>query len=235
MPTRVLISLIVAALAFAGCGGGGDRAGGSGSEPATVLTMANGNDDSRHLEPFVRAVERVSGGALKIRMANSWRDGRADFEAALIRDVAAGKADLGWAGTRAFDDVGVSSLDALHAPLLIDSYALERDVLSDPLAERLLSGVEGAGVVGVGILPGPLRKPFGPGRLLRRQDYAGATLAIQRSKVADETLRALGARTEPISSGGAIDGFDGVEQQIASIAGNTYDHDGGVLAADVNL
>ena len=223
-------------LAIAGCGGGGgDRAGGARTAPPTVLTLANSNGDSHALEPFADAVERVSGGALKLRFSNNWRSGEPGYEAALIRDVADGKADLGWAGSRAFDDVGVRSLDALHAPLLIDSYALERAVLADPLADELLSGVGAAGVVGVGILPGPLRKPFGHSRLVRREDYAGVTVAVQRSQVADRTLRALGARAQPIAVSAPIDGYDGVEQQLASIAGNTYDRDGGVVAADVNL
>ena len=79
----------------------------------------------------------------------------------MIRDVEAGKADLGWAGSRAFDNVGVQSFDALHAPLLIDNYPLEHKVLESPLCHEMLEGLEPVGLVGIGILPGPMRKPLG--------------------------------------------------------------------------
>ena len=126
--------------------------------------------------------EKRSGGTLKIAFKNRWRPGQSDDEANLIRDVKAGKADLGWAGTRAFDDVGVPAFDALHAPLLIDSLALERAVLESPLAPAMLGGLKPAGVVGLGILPGPLRRPLGVAPLvkpagLRGRDDRAAALA----------------------------------------------------------
>ena len=52
------------------------------------------------------------------------------------------------------------------------------------------------GLVGLGILPGPLRKPLGVAGLVGPADYAGRTLAVQRSRVTEETLRTLGAREQ---------------------------------------
>lgn len=69
----------------------------------------------------------------------------------------AGRAQLGWAGTRAWDSVGVRSFDALNAPFLVDSYAFEGDVLRGPAAKEMLAGASGAGVQPVALLPGPLR------------------------------------------------------------------------------
>jgi len=54
--------------------------------------------------------------------------------------VKAGKADLGVAGSRAFDSAGVLSLRALHAPLLITSYTGEEQVLKSPIVTEMLSG-----------------------------------------------------------------------------------------------
>ena len=119
----------------------------------------------------------------------------------------------------------VPSFDALHAPLLIDSYPLQRTALESPLVPaRCSSGLEPLGVVGLGILPGPLRKPLGVSRLVRPADYAGKDVrvpALRRSP--RQTLRALGARGAEIPSAGAIDGYDGIEQQVASIDNNRYD------------
>ena len=235
-PACVALTTALAALALGGCGSSGaDKAGGEHASKPTVLTFANANGDPHELEPFANAVEQRSGGTLKIVFKNHWRPGQADGEVNLIRDVKAGKADLGWAGTRAFDDVGVPAFDALHAPLLIDSLPLERAVLESPLVPAMLGGLKPAGVTGLGILPGPLRRPLGVARLVRPQDYRGATVALQRSQVGEQTLNALGARGADIAASAPVEGYDGVEQQLSSIAGNGYDNTAGHLTANVTL
>jgi TRAP-type C4-dicarboxylate transport system substrate-binding protein len=80
------------------------------------------------------------------------------------------------------------------------------------------------GLVGLGVLPGPMRKPLGAGRpLLEPADYAGLKFGVQQSRVADATMRTLGAEPVWFPSGDEINRFDGVEQHIASIEGNRYD------------
>jgi TRAP-type C4-dicarboxylate transport system substrate-binding protein len=223
-------------LALAGCGGTpGDKAGGTKHARPTVLTMANSNGDTWELEPFTAAAARLSQGTLRIEFKNDWRLGKPDYEARLIGDVKAGTADLGWAGSRAFDSVGAPSFDALHAPLLIDNFPLERRVLESSLVGTMLDGLKPLGIVGLGVLPGPMRKPLGVSPLVRPGDYAGKTLAIQRSEVAGQALRALGARGAAIPAGGKIDGYDGIEAQASSMDGNEYDKVGKYLTANVNL
>ena len=101
----------------------------------------------------------------------------------------------------------------------------------------MLDGLEPLGVVGLGILPGPLRKPLGvsrpraPGGLPRSK-----TIALTRSQVAERRCSALGARGARRSRPPApIDGYDGVEQQITAIAGNGYDSSASRLTANVTL
>jgi TRAP-type C4-dicarboxylate transport system substrate-binding protein len=220
-----------------GCGGGAgaDKAGGAAKSRPVVLAMANGNGDPSELGAFAGTVARLSGGTLRIDVKSAWRHGTTSYETGTIRDVAAGKVDLAWVGSRAFDTVGVPDLDALDAPLLIDSYALEHAVLASPLVPKMLDGLHRLGVVGLGILPGPMRKPLGASPLVRPQDYRGRTIAIQRSPVAAQALGALGARAGEIPGRGSIDGYDGVEQQVSSIQGNTYDRVAKYLTANVNL
>jgi TRAP-type transport system periplasmic protein len=226
-----------AALAAAACGSSGpDRAGGTEKARPVVLTFANGNGDTIELDPFAAAVRRLSHGTIRIKFENDWRHGSTSYENGVIRDTAAGKADLAWSGARAFHDVGVTSFDALVAPLLVDSYALERRVLEDrAFVGRMLDGLKAADVVGLGVLPGPMRKPLGVAPLVRPDDYRGRTIALNRSWVGAMTLRALGARPADLSRGGAIDRYDGVEQQIASIDGNQYDRVARYLTANVSL
>jgi TRAP-type C4-dicarboxylate transport system substrate-binding protein len=229
------IALVTAAVvALAGCDSSSDRAGGTRTADRVVLTMANGNDSLIELDPFAKAVARLSHGALAIRFRNAWRHGTTNYERGIIRDVAAGRADLGWAGTRAFDDAGVHAFDALHAPLLVDSYDAEQRVLEGPLPRQMLAALP-HGLAGIGVLPGPMRKPLGIAPFTGPADFRGRAVAITRSAVASATLRALGARGVEIPSGGDISGLDGVEQQVDSILGNGYDGGAKYLAANVNL
>jgi TRAP-type C4-dicarboxylate transport system substrate-binding protein len=233
----ITLMSVATAVTAGGCGGpsSSDKAGSEREAKPVVLTMANGNDETVGLEPFAAAVARLSGGSLRIEFENGWRKGTPDYETGLIGDVRAGKADLGWTGTRAFDSVGVSSFDALHAPLLVDSYALEQNVLDSPLVGEMLEGLEPLGLVGIGILPGPMRKPLGVSALVRPDDYRGRTLAIAQSRVAENALRAVGATAHPIASAGEIDGLDGIEQQLDAIQGNRYDSVAKYLTTNVNL
>jgi hypothetical protein len=75
------------------------------------------------------------------------------------------KADLGAVGGRAWDAVGVTSLDALQAPFLIDSYALEQDVLESAIPARMLQALGPLGLAKE-VRPAPLSPALG--RLLRK-------------------------------------------------------------------
>jgi TRAP-type C4-dicarboxylate transport system substrate-binding protein len=201
-----------------------------------VLTLANMFFDSGELDGFVREVDRLSDGTLRIEVQNSWRNGETAAEEQLIADVRAGGADLGAAASRAWDAAGVRSVRALHAPLLIDSYALQERVVQDPLAADMLDDLEPVGLAGLGVLPGPMRKPLGvTGALARPSDYRGLTVGIQRSGVAAATFRALDATPVPFPAGGAITRFGAVEQQLHSIDGNRYGTSAKYLTANVNL
>src|SRR3954452_12937887 len=161
---RIAVAVLAAALALAvgGClGSESDKAGGAQHRKPVVLTMANGNGLPLELEAFAAAVARLSNNTVRIEFKNNWRQGSASYETEVIGDVKGGKADLGWAGARAVDSVGVTTFDALHAPLLIDSYALEQRVLQSPLVGDMLDGLKPLGVIGIGVLPGPLKKPLG--------------------------------------------------------------------------
>jgi TRAP-type transport system periplasmic protein len=234
--TRAALLGVTLTLAVAGCGGtSSDKAGGERTSKPTVLTMANGNSDSAELDDFAAAVTRLSRGTLRIEFKNNWRANQINYGVGVIGDVKAGKADLGWAGTRVFDRVGVRSFDALVAPLLIDSYPLERSALESPLADEMLEGVRRLGLRGLAILPGALRKPLGVAPLVSPADYRGKTIAFARSEVTQETLTALGARPAEINSGGPIDGYDGVEQGVAALDSAGYDKVAGYLTTNVNL
>src|SRR5262249_30179908 len=180
-------------------------------------------------------VRRLSGGAMRIDIESRWRQHQVGFETGLIGDVQAGEADLGAVGTGAWALAGVTGFRALGAPLLIDSYALQAPVVRSPLIGKMLSGLRPLGLAGIGVLPGPLRKPLGITRpLVRPSDYAGLTVGTQESPVADATMRALGARPVWFGSEAPISALGGIEQQISQIQDTGYDRAGKYLTANVS-
>jgi len=233
---RPVVLLAVMAV-LAGCTGPGlDKAGGTQARQPVVLTLANFIGESVELDGFAGEVRRLSAGTMRIDIRSRWRPGQVDSENGLIGDVSAGKADLGVAGSRAWDSAGVSSFRALSAPLLINSYALQDRVLRSPVTGQMLRGLRPLGLAGIGVLPGPLRKPLGIARpLLRPSDYAGLRIGVQQSRVADATMRALGATPVWFPATRAMTGLDGIEEQISSIEGYQYDKVGRYLTANVSL
>jgi TRAP-type transport system periplasmic protein len=191
---------IVAAVVAGGCGGGGgggsgDKAGGSG-EPV-VLRMANAYGDLQSapvIEHFVSQVKERSGGNLRIQVASTWGDYADDAEQQVVRAVANGEVDLGWAGARVFDTMGVTSFQALQAPMLIDSYPLEQAVVASNLPGQMLQGLDKVGVRGLGVLPDGLRKPVAVKQpLLGVEDWRGITFGTLRSAGQAQAIRSLGA------------------------------------------
>jgi TRAP-type C4-dicarboxylate transport system substrate-binding protein len=234
---RAVIALLAALALIGGCAGPGwNKAGGTQARKPVVLTLANFLGDSGELEGFAAEVQRLSAGAMRIDIESRWRQHQVNFDTGLIGDVEAGKAGLGVADAGAWASVGVNSFRALDAPFLIDSYALQARVLRSPVIGQMLHGLSPAGLAGIGVLPGPLRKPLGIARpLLNPSDYAGLRIGTQQSRVADATMRALGARPVWFGSDGPIAGLGGIEQQISQVQDDLYDKAGKYLTANVSL
>jgi TRAP-type C4-dicarboxylate transport system substrate-binding protein len=229
-------ALIVAVALLSSCGEDADKAGGESDSDAVVLTLANPDDSPFNLDEFAREVESQSDGSLRIEFRNAWRSGEAENELGTIEDVRDGKVDMGGVGVRAFDLAGVDTFQPLVAPFAIDSYSLEGEVLDSPLAERMLSGVEKLGLVGVALLPGELRKPLGISRpLLAPSDYRGAAIGIRPSELAARSFEALGATTEGYHPSGNITSFDGVETSVNTLPFNGSERFARTLAANVSL
>jgi TRAP-type C4-dicarboxylate transport system substrate-binding protein len=240
--TRNTIVMATAALATlttitAGCTAV-DRAGGTAGQHVTTLHFAQENDGppAEQLQAWADQVEKDSEGSLKVSFDNGYRLGDPHVEAAVIDDVKAGKVDLGWVGARAFDDVGVTTFQALLAPMLVDSQDLQAAVFEKGIPQEMLAGVDDAGVHGVAVLPGPMRKVLGVDHpFLEPADFKGETIGIQESALTTETFATLGAVTRALPSGADISGVDGYEQQLSSIYGNGYDATAGYVTANLDL
>ena len=239
MRRRTLVAAAAVALvtaASASAGSGPDKAGGRGQPSKPVgkpVTLVLATGDVAFGDAYAGAVTRLSGGTIRIDV----RVGRllqANYERFTVEDVRRGKAQLGSVAARVWDTVGATSMRALVAPLLIDSLALQRRVLESPLAAQMLAGLDRAGVVGLALTPGPLRRPLGVTRPLRGpQDYRGATIGIKFGGVARSTFETLGAKVKGYTHGQVL--FDGAELDLKTIADAEYDPRAKEITANVVL
>ena len=232
---RGVAAIALLALVAGAVFSGGDKAGGSGG----IVTLRLATDDppeataSQQIKDFARRVERLSDGRLRIHVgwsANGTapRHPRA-FDQATAKKVIHGKYELALVPARAWDVFGVTTLEAIQAPFLVNSDQLLDKVTSDPVAEKMLSGLDDLGVVGLALWPEALRHPVGFGHPLRsRSDFAGKGIRAIRSKLTWEILRVLGARPLDLvgdAMGPAIHSgqLSGAESEIGLVRQGTCD------------
>lgn len=205
---------------------GGSKSGGV-EEHVKVLRLVSFNTDvDPQLQLLANDVARESHGSLRIDIVVGYREKDPQAEKDIIGDVRASKVDFAWVGARAWETVGVASFRALVAPFLIDSYPLQKRVLTSPLPTRMLASLRSRGLVGLAVLPGPMRRVAGRRPLLRPADFSGITFATTPTGTAKATVRALGARPvllrNSIPYSALPPGLGGLESQLGSIAGNQY-------------
>jgi len=203
---QLAASTLASALAVAvltGCAAshrvrGADKAGGSDAPLVLRLGDVDSEDYSittRVLEYFGEQVAKLSGGTLRVRVIyDAAGHERPDVEAQVARKVRDGSFDLGWIGAAAWDELGVTSFQAVHAPFLVSDDLLLDRLATGPLADTMLSGLRNAGVQGLAVVPESLRNPVGLRQpLVSLGSFRRARLIVTPSRVTDAALRALGA------------------------------------------
>ena len=171
-----------------------------------ALTLTIGTDDSPgvpsadQISRFAEEVAKRTDG--KITIEPRWHaegDNHTDWDQAVAAMVQDGELDLAVGPTWAWDVLGVTSLQPLQTPFLVDSDDLVADIIGDEdLAQSLMSGLDDAGVHGISMWPEGLRHPFGFDRSLSTPaDYAGETIRSSKSRASTMLFEALGAKTSP--------------------------------------
>jgi TRAP-type C4-dicarboxylate transport system substrate-binding protein len=228
----------VVALVAAGCGAGGaTKAGQAPPKPPLVLTFASEISGGQPpiLDAFADGVRLRTHGRVRIEFKGNYRPGDVRQEQHTIGDVRRARVDLAWVGARAWDAVGVSDFDALIAPFLVDSYPLEDRVFRAGIPNDMMRGVTRAGVVPVGVLPGPLRLVFAiHGRVRRPTDLRDRVAGVI-GPLAAQTFTVLGARPRAVAAQTPLDGLDAAEMQASSVANNNYDSDARSLVTNLSL
>jgi TRAP-type C4-dicarboxylate transport system substrate-binding protein len=193
------------------------------------------------VEYFVKRVRELSGGRIRIDVVDRWGDFSPDAEQQVVRAVSTGAVDLGWSGTRVFDTLGVNSFQALTAPMLIDSYALEDAVIKSGITDEMLKSLDTLGVTGLAVLADGLRKPIAVERpLLAPADWNGITFQSFRSEGQAAAIRALGATPTdligPAFDQGLQDGqIQGFDKNLLVLQINGVERWAPYITANVNL
>lgn len=201
--TTVATLLVAGGCSSAGSDEGAVAAAGDAAAAPTV-TLRIGTDDflgrpsADQIEHFAERVAELSEGTIEIEPVWHANDGGPgdDWDQRVARKVTAGELDGALVPARAWDTEGVDSFRPLHAPFLVDSHELLAEVISGDLADRMLAGLDGSGVVGLAMFPEGLRHPFGLVEpLLGPSDYDGAVLRVPTSDTSKALFEALGAQT----------------------------------------
>jgi TRAP-type C4-dicarboxylate transport system substrate-binding protein len=221
-------ALAVTTLLAATCCEVGSKAGGPGERHVSVLKLVwpfGGVDGS--VQVYADAVARLSHGSLQLTIVNNYSPNDVQAEKHLIADVQRGKVQLAWVGSRAWESVGIDSFRPLTAPFLIDSYPLEQKVLASPVTGQMLGSLRTHGLVGLAVLPGPLKKVDGRKPLLRPADFRGIPFAVYPRPTSRATVRVLGARPFPINGPQSLGSLNRVPSKLG-----LEDHLGGVYGND---
>ena len=174
-----------------------DRTGGDTVVLHLATSDGEGVDPATYQGPmeFVDAVEEVSEGRLKVDLSWNFASGAADAESQLVEAIASGAVDGGWPATRAFARTGVEGLEAVEAPMLLTSESAVEELTSGDVAGDVLAQLDGTGMIGVGLMAAPLRRPVsGKEPIVGPEDWKGATFRVYNSPVQAAAVRALGGR-----------------------------------------
>lgn len=240
-PRMAVLALLVVLLTSC-TSAAGNKAG--GVDDVVTLRLANTYSNLTYLPQvtsFIDAVEKVSRGGIQMEIHHEWGHFKPGMESAVVQDVGRGDVDLAWVGTRAFDLLGVSSFQALTAPMLVDSHALQAAILHSDLPGEMIEATDIDGVRPLTLLAGGLRKPFSVDRpWTSKGDFRGKAFQAFDSELSAASIAALGAKPVVDSPGeldqGLADGtIDGFEKQLSTVAINGTERLAPYVAANVNL
>jgi TRAP-type C4-dicarboxylate transport system substrate-binding protein len=225
----VCVAAVSLVLTAAGCGSSSTTKAGAGGARSITITMQTPDGDSADAAYFANQVKARTDGRVVIAIdGNSYSSNDPDNELRLARDLRRGKARLAYIPSRAWERDGITNFRALQAPFLVTSYPLLHDITSGAIGTAMLRGLDGSGLVGVGLVPQELRRPLGRRPLTSAAAFDGAHVRVITSPTSIMDLRALSAMPvttlDARQAVAALDEhrLDGVESDVHSIYGNGY-------------
>ena len=169
-------------------------------ELGTTLRLAVADAPGRPSEPyvleFIEQVKTLSEGDMNIEpIWQAGSDTTPVFEQGVVKVVKEGQYDLGLAGSRAWDSLGITSFQALQAPFLITDDALAEAVAASDIGTEMLEGLSSANVIGLALWPEDLRHPFSidPQKpILAPEDFKDVAVQVVPSEVSHMLIETFG-------------------------------------------
>jgi TRAP-type C4-dicarboxylate transport system substrate-binding protein len=166
---------------------------GGGDQPSVTLSLAvwdqPGDETEQVALDLIALAPAISAGSITIAAPRWGARDAADL-------VRTGQVDLAILPTRDWSALGVTSLDALEAPFLIDNDALALAVATSDIAADAMAGLDAEGVTGLALWPEDLRHLFAfktSGRtFVTPADFAGSLVDVRAGKVGRGLITTLG-------------------------------------------
>lgn len=243
---RLVAAVAAAALALglAACGDddeGTDTAGGTGDGAEITLTLGYVTPAEHPygiaIDEFVKQVSEASDGAISIETRPNYPGG----DVPLLQDVRDGAVQMASVSSAVWGTQGVNSFDALQALGLVTRYDLEREIITGPIAQEMLTGTEAIGLKGLAIHEGGLRKPLGVNtQSTSPAAFKGTTIRTPESPVLETGIRALGADPTSIPVGEIYSAMrdgtvDGMEANLGLVQTNKLYEVAKYITMNVNL
>ncbi|MFM2078112.1 MAG: hypothetical protein RJA49_2002 [Actinomycetota bacterium] len=219
--------ILTAALAVSlvGCGEPATRTGAS-STPI-VLRPATGGGPSVGSDVMDLLAAATATGIVRVAPAED-ADQVTPGSDRTLELLAKGTADIGVARSGRLAAAGARSLLALEAPLVVSNNEQAAAIAADPIADTAMADLSKLDLVGLALVPGGLRHPFGYGvaPLVRASDFRGATINTREDDAGVAAIMAALGATEDHSIGaertakaksGAIKGIEVSLQQFAAV------------------
>lgn len=218
------LSIVMAVLVVAACTPQVAATPAVSDDPITLrmaIADAEGRPSDPYVHEFIEQVKMLSNGNITIEpIWEAGNDTEAGFEAGVVQLVKENKADLGLAGSRAFDIENITSFQALQAPFLIDNDALSKAVATSDISTQMLDSLSAAGLVGLTLWPEDLRHPFSlvPGKaILSVADFKGINVRTTPSGASYRIIETLGGK--PMFGDGEYQAAESGLRQGASLTG----------------
>jgi TRAP-type C4-dicarboxylate transport system substrate-binding protein len=199
------------AVTVAGCGGGSaDEKSGGDEAPLAVRVGTVETEEAPYadeVEEFADAVETLSDGSIDVEIV--WEapgPHTGESERKMADMVREGEIDLAVVPTRVWDQLEVTSFQALQAPFLVDNLGLLNEIAGSDLATEMLAGLDAVGTTGLAIWPESLRHPVGFATpLLTAADFQGTKLLVPASDASLRLARAIGVEpVDPLDRAAAV-------------------------------
>lgn len=187
---------------------------------------------------FIKDVSTASGGKIAIEGLANYPGG----DVPLLQDVKGGAVEMASVSSAVWGTQGVTCFDALQALGLITRYDLEKQVIDGPIGASMLGCTSAAGVHGLAIHEGGLRKPLGADVALTSPTvFSGKKIRTPASSVLQTGMKALGA--DPVSIANLTEVYpalrdgtvDGMEANLGLIQTLKLYEVAKYLTANVNL